>query len=78
MQLKLATVITAALTVTSVSATIQSKDIVKTIDTITDISADTDDILMDLNPRSLFTAVPVSSNFLNESIRKSDNSLREV
>lgn len=70
MQFKFATALAAFMAVTSVTATvttnvtISSNVVVGTIEGITDISADTNDILMDLsdlNIVAIFTDIPVSN-----------------
>lgn len=62
MQFKLLTAVTTFLAASSVQAAIAPSDIVKTLETVTDLSSDTNDIAKTItNPVQIFTAVPVRS-----------------
>ncbi|KAI8721737.1 hypothetical protein NCS52_00316000 [Fusarium sp. LHS14.1] len=59
MQFKILTAITTFLAASSVQAAIAPSDIVKTLETVTDLSSDTNDIAKTItNPVQIFTAVP--------------------
>ncbi|EEU46716.1 uncharacterized protein NECHADRAFT_123303 [Fusarium vanettenii 77-13-4] len=59
MQFKLLTAVTTFLAASSVQAAIAPSDIVKTLETVTDLSSDTNDIAKTItNPVQIFTAVP--------------------
>lgn len=60
MQFKLLTAVTTFLAASSVQAAIAPSDIVKTLETVTDLSSETNDIAKTItNPVQIFTAAPV-------------------
>ncbi|UPK96857.1 hypothetical protein LCI18_007792 [Fusarium solani-melongenae] len=69
MQFKLLTAVTTFLAASSVQAAIAPSDIVKTLETVTDLSSETNDIAKTIsNPVQIFTAVPKLINSFREII----------
>ncbi|KAJ4234648.1 hypothetical protein NW759_001639 [Fusarium solani] len=76
MQFKLLTAVTTFLAASSVQAAIAPSDIVKTLETVTDLSSDTNDIAKTItNPIQIFTAAPRLINSFKDIISTVTNAV---